>query len=143
MPKIDDKYIGGFIPSADYCPVSYKSVDEGENGFLVGNCKYGTGDYGSEINYINTTTNIYSKGYPNGYLYDNNLIDRDYDEHQKKIRNKPIEEMNYSEILTMLTCIHRAERFCDGAMYDFIKNGKMLKCLVILKEIIEHRNSQL
>ena len=70
LPKIDDKYIGGFIPSADYCPVSYKSVDEGENGFLVGNCKYGTGDYGSEIKYINTTTNIYYKGYPNGYLYD-------------------------------------------------------------------------
>ena len=63
------------------------------------------------------------------FMYHNSLIDLNYMENYKKIEKKEIKDMTYDEILTVLTYHHRAERFCDGAMYQFINSGKMLECL--------------
>lgn len=69
------------------------------------------------------------------YLYEKNLMDFNYDENSKKLKNKPINEMTFNEIMTVLTSANRAERFCDGYMFDFIESGKMAECLNRLKII--------
>ena len=72
LPFIDGGYVGGYIPSADYCPVSCKSLDAQETSdYFTGNCKYGNGYYGSEIKYINIETKEGTYGYYNGYLSEN------------------------------------------------------------------------
>ena len=68
LPEIDDQYIGGYISSADYCPIGFKSFEEYKFGYLIGNCKYGNGNYGLYIKYTNSITGIITTGIPNGYL---------------------------------------------------------------------------
>ena len=69
LPFTDGVYIGGNVPSADYCPVSYKTLSTLENfDYFTGNCKYGNGYYGSEIRYINISTKKESYENLNGYL---------------------------------------------------------------------------
>ena len=68
LPFINNQYVGGYVPSADYCPVSYKSNEEGEYGYFVGNCRYGNNHYGEKIKYINLTTKEASYGNSNGWL---------------------------------------------------------------------------
>lgn len=74
------------------------------------------------------------------YLYDSNKIDVNYSENYKKIKNKSIESLTYNEILTRLTFIHKADRFCSGSLYEDIKSGLLLQLLqrlnVILKDNI-------
>ena len=81
LPYIKDLYKGGYVPAADYCPVSYsfKPDEESKNGYFIGNCKYGNDNYGDKIRYINITTKQESYGNYNGKLskdfgekYDNN-----------------------------------------------------------------------
>ena len=45
--------------------------------------------------------------------------------------------MTYEEILTVLTYYHRAERFGDRAMYQFVNSKKMFECLEIILSIME------
>ena len=82
---------------------------------------------------------IFSKELNNFYkfLYDNEMIDTNCYENYKKIESKEINSMSFEEIITLLTLINRKERFCDGTMYEFIKSGKMLKCLSRLLEIAD------
>ena len=82
---------------------------------------------------------IFSKELNNFYkfLYDNEMIDTNCYENYKKIESKEINSMSFEEIITLLTLINRKERFCDGAMYEFIKSGKMLECLTRLLEIAD------
>ena len=82
---------------------------------------------------------IFSKELNNFYkfLYDNEMIDTNCYENYKKIESKEINSMSFEEIITLLTLINRKERFCDGTMYEFIKKGKMLKCLSRLLEIAD------
>jgi len=70
LPYINDLYKGGYVPAADYCPVSYsfKPDEESKNGYFIGNCKYGNDNYGDKIRYINITTKEESKGNNNGKL---------------------------------------------------------------------------
>ena len=68
LPKIEDKYYGGYMVSADYCPISYKSLIEENEAYFVGNCKYGNGIYGLDINYKNIYTKENIKGFPNDLL---------------------------------------------------------------------------
>jgi len=69
LPFNGEEYIGGYVPSADYCPVSYKSLNEFEYfDYFTGNCKYGNGYYGSQIKYINITTKKESQQNFNDYL---------------------------------------------------------------------------
>jgi hypothetical protein len=38
-------YFGGYLYSADFCPVNYRQENEYNNTYFVGNCKYGNGNY--------------------------------------------------------------------------------------------------
>ncbi|TFV08357.1 hypothetical protein E4T85_14435 [Bacillus stratosphericus] len=40
-----------------------------------------------------------------------------------------IPNLNAQCVLALIMRVVRAERFCDGAIFDFFKNGTMLKCL--------------
>lgn len=71
------------------------------------------------------------------YLYDNNFIDLNYLDNNELIKNKEIDKLTFEEVMTKLTFPHRAERFCDGAMYSFVKSGDMKKCLKRLLNILE------
>ena len=44
-------YFGGYLYSADFCPVNYRQENEYNNTYFVGNCKYGNGNYGSNLYY--------------------------------------------------------------------------------------------
>ena len=72
------------------------------------------------------------------YLYEKELMDLNYNENSKKLKNKPINEMTFNEIMTILTSANRSERFCDGYMFDFVQSGKMMECLNRLKMILKN-----
>lgn len=69
------------------------------------------------------------------YIYDNDLIDKNYLENNKKIENTDIKEMNYNEIITRLTFLLRGERYCSGLWYSNFKDGTILRILERLKEL--------
>ena len=54
--------------SADYCPISYKSLMEKNEVYFARNCKYGNGLYWLDINYKNIHTKENIKGLPNELL---------------------------------------------------------------------------
>ena len=58
-------YYSGAIYTADYCFTHGQRIDETDNGYFTGNCKYGIGTYGNNIFYINPSTKKYEKGHPN------------------------------------------------------------------------------
>ena len=69
LPFDGKEYIGGSVAAADYCPVSFKSLNIKESfDYFTGNCKYGTGNYGSQIKYINMTTKEETEDQYNGYI---------------------------------------------------------------------------
>ncbi|MFX0112492.1 DUF6508 domain-containing protein [Bacillus pumilus] len=45
------------------------------------------------------------------------------------IENVDISNLNAQCVLALIMGVVRAERFCDGAIFNFFKNGTMLKCL--------------
>lgn len=69
------------------------------------------------------------------YMYDNDLIDKNYLENHKKIENKDIKDMDYNEIMTSITYFLRGERFCSGFWYSNFKDGTILKLLERLEEL--------
>lgn len=69
------------------------------------------------------------------YMYDNDLIDKEYLENSKKNKLKKIEDMTKEEVLTELTFIHRAERFGGGSIYDSFKNNTLLRLVERLYEL--------
>ena len=58
-------YYSGAIYTADYCFTHGQRIDETDNGYFTGNCKYGIGTYGNNIYYFNSDTNNYENGHPN------------------------------------------------------------------------------
>lgn len=69
------------------------------------------------------------------YLYSNSFVDYNCRKNYQKINNKNIDEMDINELLTILTYAHRSEKYSDGSMYEFIENGKIIKCLNRLLEL--------
>ena len=70
------------------------------------------------------------------------LLDYNYIENFKYIKNEDIEELDFDEILSYLTYIIRGERFCDGLIASNLSNGtielleeKMFSYLVEFTEI--------
>ena len=51
------------------------------------------------------------------------LLDYNYIENFKYIKNEDIEELDFDEILSYLTYIIRGERFCDGLIASNLSNG--------------------
>ena len=71
------------------------------------------------------------------YLYDCDFIDSNYMENDKKISEKEIDEMTFEEVLTRLTAIIRADRFCSGLLYARFKDGTLLK---LVEKIVKLKN---
>ena len=59
------KYSSGTMYTTDYCFTHGERIDESNNGYFTGNCKYGLGIYGSHIVYLNPETNREEMGHPN------------------------------------------------------------------------------
>ena len=49
-------------------------------------------------------------------------------------------DMTASQVKTMLTCINRGERFCDGNIAAEIENGRLLKLMLRLDDLLEQKN---
>ena len=74
-----NKYSSGTMYTTDYCFTHGERADESDNGYFTGNCKYGIGNYGSHIYYINKDKEIEEMNHPNsqfqeelGEVYSNN-----------------------------------------------------------------------
>ena len=61
-------YYSGAIYTADYCFTHGQRIDETNDGYFTGNCKYGIGTYGYNIYYFNPDTNQYENRHPNSEL---------------------------------------------------------------------------
>ena len=59
-------FVGGIISSADYCPVPYHLNPEYQNSYFVGNCKFGNGNYGTNLYYFKEGTTV--KNIPNNKI---------------------------------------------------------------------------
>ena len=46
-------YYSGSMYTTDYCPTHGQRIDETNNGYFTGHCKYGNGSYGNNIYYMN------------------------------------------------------------------------------------------
>ena len=68
-------------------------------------------------------------------LYDLNLTDKNYFANYVKIKDKPIAELTRDEILTRMTFLIRAERFCDGTIEEALNDGTLEALSVRLQEI--------
>lgn len=53
------------------------------------------------------------------------------------MKNADVSDLNAQCVLAFIKGAVRAERFCDGALLDFLKSGCMLKWLERLKAIDE------
>lgn len=69
------------------------------------------------------------------YFGNSDLVDKEYMENTKKIKEKNINELTYKEIGTQLTAIIRGDRFCSGLIYSKVKDGTFLKLLERLIEL--------
>ena len=68
-------------------------------------------------------------------LYDMDLTDKNYVENMEKIKGKPVPELTRDEILTRMTFLIRAERFCDGTIEEALNDGTLEALSVRLHEI--------
>ena len=68
-------------------------------------------------------------------MYDLDLTDKNYFENMEKSKGKPIPELTRDEILTRMTFLIRAERFCDGTIEDALNDGTLEALSTRLHEI--------
>lgn len=96
----------------------------------------------SIIEYLKNTTTVECNPYP---VYTEEICsalemlkpDKNYLAHHEKLDGKAIEDMNRSEIATMLTFIQRGERFCDGHIASYVESGELLRLMLRLRELEE------
>lgn len=55
--------------------------------------------------------------------------DLDYVGRVDEVRNLSVPDMTQEQLSTFLTWVQRSERFCDGAIDDFVKDGRVLQAL--------------
>ena len=68
-------------------------------------------------------------------MYDLDLTDKNYFENMEKIKGKPVPELTRDEILTRMTFLIRAERFCDGTIEEALNDGTLEALSARLHEI--------
>lgn len=80
----------------------------------------------------------FSTAYPN---YDDRLMealwgaselvgtDYGYAERVAEVRDLSVPGMTREQLSTFLTWVQRSERFCDGSIDDFVKDGRVLQAL--------------
>ena len=80
---------------------------------------------------------IYSKavGEWEDALYELDLTDKNYFENMEKIKGKPVSKLTRDEILTRMTYLIRAERFCDGTIEEALNDGTLEALSTRLHEI--------
>ena len=61
----NNRFSSGTIYTSDYCFTHGQSLEDRQKQYFVGHCKYGTGEYGINIYYINPETNNYEKDHEN------------------------------------------------------------------------------
>lgn len=69
------------------------------------------------------------------YLYEKDLLDKDYMKNIKVLQNKKIKDMTYDEVITAITSIIRGDRFCSRLLYTNFKDGTILKLLKRLNKL--------
>ena len=108
------KDFGGF-EKADYCPVSRTYYREETNGYYVGNCNFGFGDYGNKIMYSKDNEEVYYKSgdiekitgekyTDHSFCYQSSLVktdDPDYNIFSKVVRSVCYETFCSSKSLTI------------------------------------------
>jgi len=70
-------------------------------------------------------------------LYDLDLTDKNYLENAELLKGKPIETLTRDEILTRMTFLVRAERFCDGTIEAALRDGTLEALSTRLQEIVK------
>lgn len=85
-----------------------------------------------------TEPGVHTTPYPN---YDRRLMealwgatelvgtDFNYSAHVDEVRELSVPGMTRSQLSTFLTWVQRSERFCDGAIDGFVKDGRVLQAL--------------
>lgn len=71
------------------------------------------------------------------HLSECNFTDFEYLKHIEAIKGKSPDTFSLEECKTYLTFIMRGERFCDGHIDSFIKDGTLLAILLQLKKHLE------
>ena len=61
--------------------------------------------------------------------------DRDYVSHVDSVSGAPVSEMTSEQLSTFFTWVVRSERFCDGAISDFVQDGRILLALRRVAEL--------
>ena len=54
-----------------------------------------------------------------------------------ELKTVPVENMDVEDVFVMLTAVQRADRFCEGVLLDFFKDGIIIKWLRRLEKIDE------
>lgn len=70
------------------------------------------------------------------YLYDNDLLDKNYLENSKLFKNKAIEDLTLEESITRLTFFIRGDRFSSGLLKSKVDDGTILKLVELIKKRI-------
>ena len=55
--------------------------------------------------------------------------DFEYVDNVDAVKNLNVSEMTREQLSTLLTWVQRSERFCDGAIDGFVKDGRVLQAL--------------
>ena len=63
------------------------------------------------------------------------FLDRNHAEHFEAIRNKPIDQLSFSEVCTYLTAIFRRNRTSEGTVTQFTEDGTIERLLKRCLEI--------
>lgn len=64
--------------------------------------------------------------------------DYSYTDRVDEVRELDVPAMTRSQLSTFLTWVQRSERFCDGAIDDFVKDGRVLQALRRAAELSEN-----
>ena len=59
---------------------------------------------------------------------------------EESMKAADVSSLNGQTVMAMIVGIIRAERFCDGAIFEALKNGSIIKWLKRLKEIDDRKN---
>lgn len=63
------------------------------------------------------------------------LKDNNFEWDMESMKNGEVSNLDEQCVLALIMGVIRAKRFCDGALFDFLKNGLILKWLERLNSI--------
>lgn len=75
------------------------------------------------------------------YLYDNNILNQNYLNDYKLIKDKEEKNLSLEEVITKLTFIIRSDRFCSGLLKSKVADGTMLRLVERLYNLSVPQNT--